>query len=219
MALRGVLALLLLGGITAPAQRLLSARAGVVNWLRGSVFIDDTRVALRPSRLLLLKDGQTLRSPRGRAELLLGERVYLRMIEGASVRMEDNHMDDTRLLLQSGSVLIEVVQIHKGANLRLLCGDSATALRVPGLYRFEAEPCNLRVYRGEVLLENGAKAKAGQAANLTGELAIAKFDPKETDPLYAWAEQRTQQRITRERRQEEIRAMIRARRRLQEENP
>ncbi len=212
-----VFGLLLLCGTAALSQRLLSARAGTVNWLRGSVFIDGARAILRPSHLLVLKNGQTLRTERGRVEVLLGERVFLRMIEGSALRMEDNHMDDARLSLESGSAVVEVVQVTKGASLKLRCGDLTTELKNAGVYRFDSAPCALRVYRGDASVTTGQtvlRARNAQAVNLSAEL-VSSFDTKQSDPLSTWSDQRSQQRIARERRMQEARAMVRARRKLQ----
>lgn len=222
MAFPGKLALLLLlCGSSAFAQRLVSARAGTVNFIRGTAFLDGRRVFLTPNKLLVMQNGQTLRTETGRVELLLVERVFLRMGEASAIRMDENQMPDTRLALERGSAVIEVLQIAKGAHLRIVCGDRMTELKNPGVYRFDAKSEMLRVYNGEVALNApGAvlKAKAGQAVNLTGDLVASRFDPKETDSLKAWADQRMQQRIARQRRQQEARAMLRVRRDAQIEN-
>jgi hypothetical protein len=207
--------LLFLCGSAAFSQRLVSARAGTVNYVRGAAYIDGQRVALPRNKLLVLKNGQTLRTQTGRVELLLGEGVFLRMGGGGSLRMDENRMPDTRLSLEDGFALIEVVQIAKDARLRISCGDRTTELKAPGLYRFDANPGGLRIYNGEISIENGGgilKAKGGQAVNLTGEPALYRFDPNETDPLKAWADQRSLQRIRRQKRQQEERAMQRAKR-------
>jgi hypothetical protein len=75
------------------------------------------------------------------------------------------------------------------------------------------------VYSGELSIERPAgilKAKGGQAVNLTGEPEVSKFDIKETDPFKAWADQRSLQRINRLKRQQEERAMQRARQKAAE---
>jgi len=211
--------LVLLYGSVAQSQRLVSARAGTVNYVRGAAFIDGERVVLNRNKLLVLKNGQTLQTQTGRVELLLGEGVFLRMGDAGSLRMDENHMEDTRLSIENGFALIEVVEIAKDARLRISCGDRMVELRAPGQYRFDADPGGLRVYSGVISIEGDdgiLKAKAGQAVNLTGEPAINKFDPKETDAFKAWADQRSDQRIRRQRRQQEERAMQKAKLKAQQ---
>ena len=75
--------------------------------------------------------------------------------------------------------------------------------------------------RGDASVTTGQtvlRARNAQAVNLSAEL-VSSFDTKQSDPLSTWSDQRSQQRIARERRMQEARAMVRARRRLQmEEN-
>jgi hypothetical protein len=200
--------LLLLCGSAALPQRLISARAGTVNYSRGASFIDGQRVILFRNKLLVLKNGQTLQTRVGRIEVLLGEGVFLRMGDASSIRMDENRYADTRVAIETGFALIEVAHIAKDARLHITCGDLTTELKALGHYRFDADPCGLRVYRGELSVDGGIqKAKVGQIFSFTGTPTMTRFDPKETDPVKTWADQRSRQRIQREKHLEEQRSM------------
>jgi hypothetical protein len=209
--------LLLLCGSAAVPQRLVSARAGTVDYSRGASFIDGQRVILFRNKLLVLKNGETLQTRAGRIEVLLGEGVFLRMGDGSSIRMDENRYADTRVAIETGFALIEVARIAKDARLHITCGDLTTELKTPGHYRFDADPCGLRVYRGELSVDRDGgiqKAKVGQIFSFTGTPTMTRFDPKETDPVKTWADQRSRQRIQREKHLEEQRSMQAKRRSL-----
>jgi hypothetical protein len=220
-----VWAVLLCGSAAWAQSRTISARAGTITYQQGKVFIDDKRVystyGLTPP--LQLQNGQQLRVDNGRVEVLLGSGVYLRMLGTSSIRMQETQLADARVLVD-GSAVVEVAGMNKGAQLRLICGESIIELKHDGIYRFdaagEAGP-KLRIYGGDAGVErDGANVKArnGQAVGLAGHLELSKFDLKQTDALQAWAMQRTQRRIDGERRRMQARAMQAARRKAQIEN-
>jgi len=223
----GLALALLICGIAAAQPRTISARAGTIAYQQGRVYLDDKRVyssfGLTPP--LQIKDGQQLRVDNGRVEVSLGSGVYLRMLGTSSIRMQETQLSDTRVLIE-GSAQIELAGMNKGAQLRVICGDTITELKRDGAYRFDA-PLNdgagkLRVYSGDAEVErDGAmvKVKNGQAVDLAPGLEISKFDPKEKDPLQIWAAQRMQRRLDAEKRRMQAREMQAARRKAEIDDP
>ena len=222
----GKLALVLLCGTAGVAQqRTISARAGTINYQQGTVYVDDqpvhSRYGLAP---LQMKNDQRLRVDNGRVELLLGSGVYLRMLGLGSIRMQETHLDDTRVLVENGSVLIEVAGMNKGAQLRIVCGEFTTVLQHDGLYRFDAAVVatmgKLRIYKGDAVVERegiSVKGRSGLAVDLADGLEVSKFDLRESDALQAWAARRSQRRIDSERRRVESRELQAAKRKAQME--
>jgi hypothetical protein len=222
----GKLALVLLCGTAGMAQqRTISARAGTINYQQGTVYVDDQpvhpRYGLAP---LQMKNDQRLRIDNGRVELLLGSGVYLRMLGASSIRMLENHLDDTRVLVETGSVLIEVAGMNRGAQLRIVCGEVTTRLQRDGLYRFDAPVVatmgKLRIYKGDAVVERegiSVKGKSGLAVELAHDPEVSKFDSKENDALEVWAARRSQRRIDTERRRAQARALEAAKHRVQVE--
>jgi ferric-dicitrate binding protein FerR (iron transport regulator) len=203
MLRRGKLALLLFcaGGALFPlnAQKVVSARAGLITYLQGPAFLDGKRVVLKTARFPQMSDGQTLSTGRGRAEVFLSPGVVLRLAESSQLRMDDTQLSDTRVTLQQGEALIEVVQLTEGNRIQVALEETSTELIRAGLYRIGISPNGaaqntLRVYGGEALVRSGLKivdVKRGVAVNLNPDLAISPFDRKHTDLLHAWAARRS----------------------------
>jgi hypothetical protein len=208
----GKVALVLLCGGTAAAPqsplRTVSARAGSIGYQQGLVYVDDQRVhSVSGKPPFQMKNGQRLHIETGRVELLLGVGVYLRMLGASSIRMQETQLTDTRVLLEDGSAIIELAGLNKGAQLRIVCGESTTELKHDGVYRFDVAsdvmPARLRIYSGDAAVERGsivAKVRSGQAVDLAGALEPAKFDLKQADALQAWSAQRIKRRIDNEQR-------------------
>jgi len=201
MAYRGKLGLLLFctGGALFPlsAQRVVSARAGLLTYLQGSAFIDGKPVVLKAARFRQLKDGETLSTDpgRSRAEILLAPGIVLRLAENSQVRMDHTELSDTRVTLQQGEALIEVVQLAEGNRIQVAVGETTTEPIRPGVYRIgKSQNATLRVYGGEALVRCGLKtadAKRGMAVSLDAALAVSRFDRKQTDFFYTWAARRS----------------------------
>src|SRR5258708_2386532 len=110
--------------------RTISARAGTINNQQGAVYVDNQRVrATFGVPPFQMKTGQRLRVDNGRVELLLGAGVYLRMLGAGTIRMQETQLADIRVVVESGSALIEVAGMNKGEQLRVICGDSTTELK------------------------------------------------------------------------------------------
>lgn len=188
-------------GSAALAQNAISAKAGMINVADGDVYILDAKggeprkVEPKIAEFVDLKEGQTLRTADGRAEVLLTPGSFLRMADDSSFKLFSNRLSDVRLEVLTGSVLIEATEMLEGNEITVLAKDSTATLTKGGLYRFEADPARIRVYLGEAVVE-----RSGQKTTLKGgrELVaseagwtMAKFDTKDTDPLYRWAKRRS----------------------------
>jgi FecR protein len=185
------------------AQKVVSARAGLITYLQGPVFIDGKRVTIQRARFPQMRDGETLSTGGSRAELLLSPGVVLRLAENSILRMENADLSNTRVTLQQGQALIEVVQLTEDNRIQIAVGETTIEPIRPGLYRIEisqnatqSSPAQtaLRVFGGEAMVRSGvnnADAKRGTAVNLNAGLAVSRFDRKQTDPLHAWAARRS----------------------------
>lgn len=201
MPYRGKLGLLLFcaGGALFPlsAQKVVSARAGLLTYVQGSVCIDGKPVVLKTARFPQMKDGETLSTgpDRGRVEVLLAPDIVLRLPENSQVRMDDTDLSDTRVTLQQGEALIEVIRMAEDNRLQVAVGETTTEPTRPGLYRIGiSQNATLRVYGGEALVRSGVKtadAKRGMAVNLDADLAVSRFERKQTDSFHYWAAQRS----------------------------
>src|SRR6476661_2511034 len=132
--------LLFLIGNALIAQRVVSARAGLITYLQGPAFVDGKRVVLKSTRFPQMKDGEVLSTGRGRAELLLSPGVVLRLAENSQLRLDNAQLTSTLVTLQQGEALIEVVQLAEGNRIQVGVGETSTELIRAGLYGFGISP-------------------------------------------------------------------------------
>ena len=180
------------------AQKVVSARAGLISYVERGASLDGKRVVLKATRFPQMRDGQIL-STRGRAEVLLSPGVVLRLAENSQLRMDDGQLSNTRVTLLQGEALVEVVQLAENNRIQVELAGTSTVLVRSGLYRFGISPNGtvqgtLRVYGGEALVRSGVKiadAKRGTTVKLAADLALLPFDRKQKDGFHTWAARRS----------------------------
>jgi hypothetical protein len=190
----GLILFFLICAVMAQAQIVVSAKSGTIQFARGDVFFDGKPLQLPQGGYLQMENGQTLQTRQGRLEMLLAPDAYLRLAEDSSLRMEQNQLADTQLVLEGGSALIEVVQLLQGNRIRVHFSGGLVEIREAGLYRFNAGFGELRVYGGSALVSNGHKKyiiKNGRMVRMNSALASARFDVDEADEFHKWAAQRS----------------------------
>lgn len=179
-------------------QSVISARAGVVHYLEGEVKAGKPD-AMEPvearvgGRYTEVKEGQALATGLGRAEILLNPGVFLRLGEDSAIQMISTRLVDTRLELTKGVALIEVAEVNLDNNATILVGDTSVQFRKPGLVRLEAG-AGVRVYKGEaelVTAQGPQTLKDGREFSFATQ-TVAKFDAKQGDSLYRWANRRAE---------------------------
>lgn len=217
MAGRTILFLLLGASLSLAQQKTTSFRAGTVHLLQGRVSIDGKRVILMggvqpPAQM---HNGQRMHVDRGRVEIWLGPGAALTMTSGSTLYMQENALTDVQLVLEQGSALVKVNQTYEGGRLRVMLPNGAVEMPRTGWYHFDANPLQLRVYKGSADVEAGdsvAKVKKGEAVDLALTASSpARFNLKAPDPLIAWETQRIQEEEARERRFNERTGLLRAR--------
>ncbi|HTA45836.1 MAG TPA: hypothetical protein VK789_25495 [Bryobacteraceae bacterium] len=188
------LALLFAAARFASAQYVVSARAGTIHFTTGQVSVDDQPVDRKPTKFLTLKDGQLVRTKNGRAEILLGPGVFLRLGPHAAMRMVNSRLEDTQVEIQQGTALVEVIEVANGSNLHVLLGDARTTFRGIGLHRFDADAGDLYVYGGHAEVSTGTRVFdtfRGRVVHLRDAPTESRFDPREKDDLFQWAARRS----------------------------
>lgn len=199
--LPAVAALFVLAPASARAQQAISARAGLINVADGDVYLSDARSgARRPferkaAELVELKEGQTLETAEGRAEILLTPGAFLRIGESAAVRMISSRLTAVRVELAAGAALVDVVELLRDHSLAVDVRGAEVEIEKPGLYRMEADAPRIRVFQGQARVRAGGQTytlKGGRELALAGGAWVtAKFDPgRATDPLYRWSKRR-----------------------------
>jgi hypothetical protein len=180
---------LLLAGV-ARAQNLVSAKAGMIQYIEGDVFLDDKLLRLGYGDCVQMENGQSLRTRHGRAEMLVTTDIYLRLGRHGLLRMELNRLDDIQFSLEQGSALIEVVKRRPKNEIHIRFADGVIELKKNGLYRLDAGSGRLSVYGGEARVAKGGKEaniKSGKMAHLNTNLILSQFDLNVSDSLHRWA--------------------------------
>jgi hypothetical protein len=186
-------------GLTATvanAQQIATASAGLVHHTEGVVRVNGEVLQTTGDRFISMKQGDTLSTEIGRAEILLNAGTFLRLGESSSFKLASSDLAKTELTLLSGSAIIEVADLPEGTSATLELMGSSIALQKRGLYEFEANaPGRVRVHDGELKLTSpGATSiKVGKGREIAFNALLAgpvKFDQKLTSALYNWGSRR-----------------------------
>jgi hypothetical protein len=182
--------------------RLISANAGGVNLVSGDVKIrragsqEWQRVSVKDD----LKSGDTARTGAdGRVEVLLNPGSYLRAGALTEFELTDSSLDNLRLSLTRGSLLVEATGYDElGVNIQVTSPRARVELGRSGVYRIEVAQTGetiVSVQKGRALIGDGlAKVviKSGKVARIGsgGTVEVAKFDNKQRDDLDLWSRER-----------------------------
>ncbi len=180
-------------------QSVISAKAGVIHYTEGDVNIASGKTvepveARSGGKYTDLKEGQALGTAEGRVEMLLNPGVFFRMGENSSVKMISSRLSDTRLDLTSGVALVEVAEVSKENAVTILVKDAAVTFSKMALVRLDAEN-GIKVFKGEAQVMTGGTPqilREGREMQFQAGNAVVKFDAKQGDPLYRWANRRAE---------------------------
>ncbi len=182
----GVAALAGATSIVVSAQSVISAKSGLIHYVEGRAYLNDQLIESKFGEFPDLKENQQLRTEEGRAEVLLTPGVFLRLGENSAIRMVTNRLIDTRLELLSGSALVEADELLKDNGVTIVYKDYAIQIQKKGVYRFDSDPAQLRVYDGMALADLNGKTqevKEGRLLSMDSGLQLASFD-KKTSTIY-----------------------------------
>jgi hypothetical protein len=194
MAVKLNCVILLVFAGTAWGQYVVGARAGTIQFTAGEVFANGRPVRATPKHFPFLEEGQALWTRQGRVEILLGQGVFLRLDRESSVRLTSSSLEDTRIDMEDGRALVEVVKLNKAAHIQVRLRNTITEFRGMGVYRFDLPAGELRVFAGEAgVSAEGKKVEVtrGKAVRCDSDLALSTFDLKNTDGLHEWSARRS----------------------------
>jgi hypothetical protein len=187
-------ALALLASFHVSGQLVTSVRSGVVHFSEGSVFIDDHAVDQKFGTFPSTKEGSTLRTEEGRAEVLLTPGVLLRIDQNSSIRMISTAIKDTRLEFLGGSVILDSQDASGDGAVLISYKDSQIRFPKKGVYRMDSEPPVLQVYNGEADVIRDGKSMAVDPTHLfffSLALQTQKFGDGADDDFYQWSKDRS----------------------------
>ena len=195
--------------MTDPSFQFIGARAGLVNHVDGNpVIFTAEQLVSKPllSRAMIQPMSRIETGQNDRVEILLNPGSYLRVAENSVVRINETKLDNVRVALDKGTVIVESSVFDKKVHaLRIETGAGEVAIQKEGLYRFEADPeqatVDVAVRRGKAQwLPEGkpqVTLKAGNRFQLPvssagGDLQYAKISKEQMDNLDNWSMRRAQ---------------------------
>lgn len=189
------LAALLAVPVMGASPQVSPAQPGMINYVEGQVSIGTQALNMNSVGSAYLQAGQSLTTGNGKSEILLTPGVFLRVSDNSSVTMISPDLANTEVRLNRGRGMVEVAEIHKENNLLVDQNGSKTRLLKTGLYDFDANQDQVRVFDGEAKVQAGTrqiKLKGGRELNLSASTKAHKFD-KDTymDDFYRWASLRS----------------------------
>ncbi len=190
-----VVALLLSSGLAASAQSVISAHSGLLHMSEGTVLIDGKEVNQKFGTFPDLKENSKLTTESGRAEMLLTPGVFLRVGENSGVRMITNRLIDTRVEFMTGKAIVESDSPMKDNAVTIAYKDFQIHVTKAGVFEFQSNPEQLKVYHGEVEVEGNGETvivRAGKLLPFGRAMVTEKFDAKQGDDLAQWSMQRSQ---------------------------
>ncbi|HKC63794.1 MAG TPA: FecR family protein [Pyrinomonadaceae bacterium] len=200
------LALCLAFGVLAQAQNkekyIISAKAGGINLVSGNVTVE--RAGAKSAQALSSNDNlesgdKVITGMGGRVEVLLNPGSYLRMDENSEFEFTDAAMDNLRIKLVRGSIIVEASSAED-VNLAIEVSTQQTDATIikGGLYRFNIladGTTEIAVRKGRLFYGHGTQAeiKGGQKVLIGhGRIEVAKLNKKEMDALDLWSKDRAE---------------------------
>ncbi len=176
------------------AQAVISARSGIVHFSEGAVFLDDQPLDQKVATFPSIKEGSTLRTERGRAEVLLTPGVFLRLDENSAIRMRSTALTDTRVDFLQGSVIVDSLDALADNHVVVNYKDSQIRFAKQGIYRLDFDTATVQAYSGEAQITHDGKSANVDDAHLfflTLDLTTRKLDTGTEDAFYDWARERS----------------------------
>jgi hypothetical protein len=188
--------------LSAPAWGATPALPGTVNYVEGQASIGNEALNSKSVGSVDLQAGQTLTTGTGKAEVLMTPGVFFRLGDDGAATLVSPSLTNTEIALAKGQAMIEVDNIHKDNLLRIQEDGTLTQLLKNGIYGFDASNGDVRVFKGEALVQDGdrtVKVKSGHELavlnqNTTGKLKTNKFDERmyENSDLYRFSDLRSE---------------------------
>ncbi len=175
-----------------------TALPGALNYVEGNVSLGSRELDAKSIGSAELRSGQSLTTEKGKAEILLTPGVFLRVGDNSSVKMISPSLTDTEVGLDKGHAMVEVAEIHPENDIQIDVNGLKTRLVKTGLYDFNLNQDQLRVFDGQAFVEGTSKnvtVKSGRevALAINQSLKPEKFDKKtyEEGDLYRWSSLRS----------------------------
>ena len=183
--------------ICAPAWSAIPPQPGTINYIEGRATMGGQALGEKSVGTARLAQGQPFSTQDGRAEILLAPGIFLRIDHETTVEMANPGLADTLVAVPKGRAMVEVAEIRPENNVRINAQSANTRLLKPGLYDFDADRGQIRVFDGKAVVRVGERRvelKSGHELSLgaPGLLKAQRFDKKAgEDDFYRWSSLRS----------------------------
>jgi len=169
---------------------------GTVNYIEGSVSINNHQLSPGQPGQAVLGQNQTLSTSKGKAEILMSPGVFLRVGDNSAVRMIAPELVNPQVEVLRGIAMLEVDNKPKDATITVLEHGATVSVLKQGLYRFDSGRPSVAVIGGKLnVSENGASKQIGKGKQIVlddnRKLTAVNFDRNAKDDLYVWSEVRS----------------------------
>ncbi len=201
---------------TAADKYIISARAGGINYIQGSVAVARTTVLggtlIRGDRLEIGDVVST--SVAAKAEVLLNPGSFLRLGPNSEFKFLSTALEDLEIELKKGTATFEVFATND-FQVKVSTPNGQVAMVESGVYRIEIErdgTATIAVTEGMAVFgePNTTEVKAGRMATIGQPSTIAKFDRKDRDEMAEWSRSRGKElaKMTASLKQKDIRGSL-----------
>lgn len=177
-----------------PKENALPPRPGAINYIEGVANTDGQPLSPQSVGSIDLEKGQVVNTLAGKVEILLTPGVFLRLGDNSSAKMVSPDLANTEVALDRGVAMVEVTDISKNNNIRIDLNDASVKLLQKGLYEFDAQKNEVRVFKGKAdVFAQNQRVSVGDhhlvALSANTKLKSHDFDTKmyaDTD-IYRWS--------------------------------
>lgn len=185
--------------LSVPAWAATPALPGTLNYVEGQASIGTEALNSKSVGSVDLQTGQTLTTETGKAEVLLVPGIFFRLGDNSAATLVSPDLTNTEMSLNNGQAMVEADEMHKDNLLRIQQDGATTQLLKAGIYGFDANSGEVRVFNGEALIWAGDRrvtVKGGHELDVkdTARLKTTKFDKKEYEQsdLYRFSNLRSE---------------------------
>ncbi len=177
----------------AQTQNSRPAQPGAINYVEGQASLNGAQLGPSSAGTAQLQAGQTLNTQSGKVEVLLTPGVFLRVADNSSVKMVNAGLANIEVELDKGRAMVEGTDINKNNDIRLDEDGVTTKILKNGLYDFDADNHEVRVFKGEAqVLLNDKKVNLGNEREVVlapnTKPKVQEFDArKNEDDFFRWS--------------------------------
>lgn len=184
-------------------QQVISAKAGLLHYFEGDVFIDGVVVKESRTEFVQLKERQLFSTEDGRAEILLAPGMFLRMGENCAIKFLSVRLGESVVLVSHNekncAIVFDFLDVPKDTAFWFWHRDFLFHIQKRGVYHLSTNGPNadavIRVLSGEIntgeIEEFSGKLTKGKSLVLKDpRVAVEKLEKNFSDEIIRWSKRR-----------------------------